>query len=102
MCNAPCGDYAISARNVGPVPDKLRRNIAPKQGGPRPPRAGAAWLLNQNLMGSADCEPTLWLVSDSSLPAPLNFGPSSPWLGPFLLGMAVGEGTSARWTRSGQ
>src|SRR5882672_3314086 len=32
-------DYAISARNVGPVPDKLRRNIAPKQGRPRPPRA---------------------------------------------------------------
>jgi hypothetical protein len=44
--------------------------------------------LNQNLMGSADCETTSEIVPDSSLPALLNFGPSSPGLGPFLFTMA--------------
>jgi hypothetical protein len=45
--------------------------------------------LNQNLMGSADCEPTLRLVSDCSLPALLTAVPAPPGWGRFL--HAAGE-----------
>jgi hypothetical protein len=41
--------------------------------------------LNQNLMADTGRRNHIGIVSDSSLPALLNFGPSSPGLGPFLL-----------------
>jgi hypothetical protein len=60
-------------------------------------------------MGSADCETTSEIVSDSSLPALPNFGPSAPALGPFLCGgrrqhkgvQKVGEARPARWRLKG-
>jgi hypothetical protein len=48
-------------------------------------KTGRCCLLKQNLIVSANCETTSEIVPES-LPALLSFGPSSPPLGPLLLG----------------
>jgi hypothetical protein len=62
-------------------------------------KTGYAWLLNQNLMGSADCEPTFGLVPGRPRHVYLQGGPSSPpELGPFLSrGEWCWRGGAARW-----